>query len=76
MQGNEVHLNVHLAKQTYNTLGLILLCKFTVQVMKKAFDEGWGGVICKTMSLDSSKVGLNQGPEGFFGYQKFLYDQL
>ncbi|MEW5300755.1 MAG: hypothetical protein WDW36_003664 [Sanguina aurantia] len=26
------------------------------QVMKKAFDEGWGGVICKTMSLDSSKV--------------------
>lgn len=28
------------------------------QVMKKAFDEGWGGVICKTMSLDSSKVGF------------------
>jgi dihydroorotate dehydrogenase len=27
------------------------------QVMKKAFDEGWGGVICKTLSLDSSKVG-------------------
>jgi dihydropyrimidine dehydrogenase (NADP+) len=26
------------------------------QVMKKAFDEGWGGVICKTLSLDSSKV--------------------
>ncbi|GJP45192.1 hypothetical protein CLOM_g4612 [Closterium sp. NIES-68] len=25
-------------------------------VMKKAFDEGWGGVICKTLSLDSSKV--------------------
>lgn len=24
--------------------------------MKKAFDEGWGGVICKTLSLDSSKV--------------------
>lgn len=25
-------------------------------VMKRAFDEGWGGVICKTLSLDSSKV--------------------
>ncbi|GAB4819468.1 hypothetical protein N2152v2_006514 [Parachlorella kessleri] len=25
-------------------------------VMKKAFEEGWGGVICKTVSLDSSKV--------------------
>mmetsp|Transcript_36981 Transcript_36981/g.104385 ORF Transcript_36981/g.104385 Transcript_36981/m.104385 type:complete len:431 (-) Transcript_36981:252-1544(-) len=25
-------------------------------VMKKAFEEGWGGVIAKTMSLDSSKV--------------------
>eukprot|EP00897_Mesotaenium_endlicherianum_P007915 jgi/Mesen1/7151/ME000037S06513 len=25
-------------------------------VMKKAFDEGWGAVICKTLSLDSSKV--------------------
>jgi len=25
-------------------------------VMKKAFDEGWGGVICKTLTLDSSKV--------------------
>lgn len=24
--------------------------------MKKAFDEGWGGVICKTLSLDSSLV--------------------
>lgn len=24
--------------------------------MKKAFDEGWGGVICKTLSLDASKV--------------------
>ena len=24
--------------------------------MKKAFDEGWGGVIAKTVSLDSSKV--------------------
>lgn len=26
------------------------------QVMKKAFDEGWGGVICKTLSLDAKKV--------------------
>ncbi|KAK3265566.1 Dihydropyrimidine dehydrogenase [NADP(+)] [Cymbomonas tetramitiformis] len=26
------------------------------KVMKKAFDEGWGGVICKTVSLDSSLV--------------------
>lgn len=25
-------------------------------VMKKAFEEGWGGVIAKTVSLDSSKV--------------------
>lgn len=25
-------------------------------VMKKAFDEGWGAVICKTLSLDASKV--------------------
>ena len=24
--------------------------------MKKAFDEGWGGVIVKTLSLDSSQV--------------------
>lgn len=26
------------------------------KVMRKAFDEGWGGVICKTLSLDASKV--------------------
>lgn len=26
------------------------------QVMKKAFEEGWGAVIAKTVSLDSSKV--------------------
>ncbi|KAI8462963.1 MAG: psbA translation factor [Monoraphidium minutum] len=26
------------------------------QVMKKAFDEGWGGVIVKTLSLDAKKV--------------------
>ena len=25
-------------------------------VIGKAFDEGWGAVICKTISLDSSKV--------------------
>jgi dihydropyrimidine dehydrogenase (NADP+) len=25
-------------------------------VMKKAFDEGWGAVIAKTVSIDSSKV--------------------
>jgi len=25
-------------------------------VMKRAFDDGWGAVICKTLSLDSSKV--------------------
>ena len=24
--------------------------------MKKAFQEGWGGVVAKTVSLDSSKV--------------------
>lgn len=27
-------------------------------VMKKAFEEGWGGVIAKTVSVDSSKVCL------------------
>ena len=26
------------------------------KVMKKAFDEGWGAVIAKTVSLDSSKA--------------------
>eukprot|EP01024_Parvocaulis_polyphysoides_P050436 TRINITY_DN4909_c0_g2_i4.p1 TRINITY_DN4909_c0_g2~~TRINITY_DN4909_c0_g2_i4.p1 ORF type:complete len:440 (+),score=48.62 TRINITY_DN4909_c0_g2_i4:46-1365(+) len=31
------------------------------KVMKKAFDEGWGGVICKTLSLDASKV-VNVSP--------------
>ena len=25
--------------------------------MKKAFEEGWGAVIAKTISVDSSKVG-------------------
>ena len=25
-------------------------------VMKKAFEEGWGAVIAKTVSIDSSKV--------------------
>ncbi len=25
-------------------------------VIAKAFDEGWGAVICKTISLDASKV--------------------
>jgi hypothetical protein len=36
--------------------------------MKKAFDEGWGGVIVKTLSLEAKKVcecwgggGLKQG---------------
>lgn len=37
------------------------------QVMKKAFDEGWGVVICKTLSLDSSKV-INVTPR----YAKLL----
>jgi dihydroorotate dehydrogenase len=27
-----------------------------VNVIGKAFDEGWGAVICKTVSLDASKV--------------------
>jgi dihydroorotate dehydrogenase subfamily 1 len=31
------------------------------QMMKKAFAEGWGGVVCKTMSLDASKV-VNVAP--------------
>ena len=30
-------------------------------VIGKAFDEGWGGVICKTVSLDASKV-VNVSP--------------
>lgn len=41
---------LHRRKAERSVLGLIR------QVMKKAFDEGWGGVICKTLSLDSSKV--------------------
>lgn len=49
------------------------------QVMKKAFDEGWGGVICKTLSLDSKKV-INVTPRyaklrdsagKVFGWQNF-----
>ena len=36
------------------------------QVMKKACEEGWGGVICKTLSLDSKKV-VNVTPR----YAKF-----
>ena len=31
-------------------------------VMKKAFEEGWGGVIAKTVSVDSSKVPKNLNP--------------
>ncbi|GMH36184.1 hypothetical protein BSKO_04052 [Bryopsis sp. KO-2023] len=30
-------------------------------VMKKALDEGWGGVICKTLTLDPSKM-INVSP--------------
>ena len=32
-----------------------------VKVIKRAFKEGWGGVIAKTVSLDASKV-VNVGP--------------
>ena len=32
-----------------------------VKVIKRAFKEGWGGVIAKTVSLDCSKV-VNVGP--------------
>ncbi|GHC50244.1 NAD-dependent dihydropyrimidine dehydrogenase subunit PreA [Roseibacillus persicicus] len=32
-----------------------------VRVIKRAFKEGWGGVIAKTVSLDASKV-VNVGP--------------
>lgn len=31
------------------------------RVIAKAFDRGWGGVVCKTISLDSSKV-INVAP--------------
>lgn len=30
-------------------------------VMKRAFEDGWGAVIAKTVSLDSSKVGWGTG---------------
>jgi dihydropyrimidine dehydrogenase (NADP+) len=33
-----------------------LFCARFLQVMKRAFDDGWGGVICKTLSLDASKA--------------------
>jgi hypothetical protein len=47
------------------------------QVMKKAFDEGWGGVICKTLSLDAAKVvnvtpryaKLRDGSGAVFGWE-------
>jgi dihydroorotate dehydrogenase len=32
-----------------------------VKVIKRAFKEGWGGVIAKTVSLDCSKI-VNVGP--------------
>lgn len=32
----------------------LLMCR--AGLVLKAFDEGWGGVICKTLSLDASKV--------------------
>ena len=38
-----------------------------VKVIKRAFKEGWGGVIAKTVSLDSSKV-INVSPR----YAKLL----
>src|SRR5690606_39196362 len=31
------------------------------RMMQKAFADGWGGVVCKTMSLDASKV-VNVAP--------------
>src|SRR6476646_10228014 len=31
------------------------------RVIAKSFDLGWGGVVCKTISLDSSKV-INTAP--------------
>jgi len=47
--------------------------------MKKAFDDGWGGVICKTLSLDSTKVvnvtpryaKLRDSAGKVFGWQNF-----
>lgn len=55
---------LHLHADTTCTLVAHLIAKMSraaapgtnYKVMKKAFDEGWGGVICKTLSLDSSKV--------------------
>lgn len=45
--------------------------------MKKAFDEGWGGVIVKTLSLDAKKVvnvtpryaKLRDGSGAVFGWE-------
>src|ERR1041385_5055912 len=39
-------------------------------VIGKAFDEGWGAVICKTISLDASKV-INVAPR----YARLKTDQ-
>ncbi|KAJ7514397.1 hypothetical protein O6H91_23G042500 [Diphasiastrum complanatum] len=48
-------------------------------VMKRAFDEGWGAVIAKTMSLDATKVvnvtpryarmRVGSGPKDVFGWE-------
>ncbi len=46
--------HVHTASQ--GCAALATTCTHADVVMKKAFDEGWGGVICKTLSLDSKKV--------------------
>ncbi|GBF96515.1 hypothetical protein Rsub_09857 [Raphidocelis subcapitata] len=48
-----------------------------LQVMRKAFEEGWGGVICKTLSLDAAKVvnvtpryaKLRDGSGAVFGWE-------
>lgn len=42
--------------QKHRSTGVTRYAGTNYTVMKKAFDEGWGGVICKTLSLDSSKV--------------------
>jgi dihydropyrimidine dehydrogenase (NADP+) len=42
-------------------------------VMKRAFDEGWGAVIAKTVSLDSSKA-INVTPR-VFGRSKECFGQ-
>lgn len=43
--------------------------------MKKAFDEGWGAVIAKTVSLDSSKARNARVLLGYYFHHAMLCDR-